>query len=488
MELPLSLLLGAGTLAAILWGRGRRPSNAAGAPQAAASEPSAPSGMPAATSGGAAATSSGGAGVAAAKSGRAPFEALKGRWVWPVPITRGRLPVISSGWGSPRGDRQHEGVDVMFRRIATDPFPVGSPNGSKLFVMPDETLVVAACDGYLWFAGKTARGWSVQVDHSDAIQQKVVSYYTHMERLFVELTSRGRGRIRVYAGQPLGIIGADPLDARHLKHLHFALWAGNASDAFDAAPFMRGWEMIRDPRESGPSNPPAATSGSAPPSGAASGAGSPLQSTQTIPVCRVGDTTTMGPGGIPVCTPAPLPGAPNAPPIPAALTLAPSPAFPQSRLLSPPAQLRQARAAAARSAALVCRNAGLVFRPVGASGEPYPTWVRELRGQSGVYFIRERSADGSEAELVYIGQSQAGRLYETLTRHFQSWRRGKGFWRGYGYGEGNDPGMTYARDRVEVAVRITSPSRALEEEARFIRAMRPRDNVLGLHDEADQPF
>ena len=476
MELPLSLLLGAGTLAAILWGRGRRPSNAAGAaPQGAA-----------ATSGGSAAMSSGGAGVAAAKSGRAPFELLKGRWVWPVPITRGRRPDISSGWGSPRGDRQHEGVDIMFRRIATDPFPVGSPNGSKLFVMPDETLVVAACDGYLWFSGKTPRGWTVEIDHSDAIPQKVVSYYTHMEKLFVELTSRGRGRIRVYAGQPLGIIGGDPLDARHLKHLHFALWAGNAGDAFDAAPFMRRWEMIRDPRESGPANPPAA-SGSPPPAGAASGAGSPLQSTQGVPVCRVGETTTVGPGGFPVCTPAPISAAPSASPIPAALTLTPSPAFPQSRLVSSPAQRRQARAAAARSAALTFRNARLVFRPVGSSGEPYPKWLRELRGQSGVYFIRERSADGSEAELVYIGQSQAGRLYETLTRHFQSWRRIKGFWRGYG--EGSDPGMTYARDRVEVAVRITPPSRAVEEEARFIRAMKPRDNVLGLHDDdADQPF
>jgi murein DD-endopeptidase MepM/ murein hydrolase activator NlpD len=485
MELPLSLLLGAGTLAAILWGRGRRPSNAAGASQSPAAEPSVPFGTPAATSGGAAATSSGGAGVVAAKSGRAPFELLKGRWVWPVPITRGRRPDISSGWGSPRGDRQHEGVDIMFRRLATDPFPVGSPNGSKLFVMPDETLVVAACDGYLWFAGKTARGWSVQVDHSDAIQQKVVSYYTHMEKLFVELTSRGRGRIRVYAGQPLGIIGGDPLDGRHLKHLHFALWAGNAGDAFDAAPFMRTWEMIRDPRESGPSNPPAATTGSIPPSGAAGGTGSALLRSQDVPVCRVGDTTTVGPGGFPVCTPAPSPAEPSASPIPAALTLAPSPAFPQSRLVSSPAQRRQARAAAARAAALTCRNAGLVFRPVGSSGEPYPKWLRGLRGQSGVYFIRERSADGNESELVYIGQSQAGRLYETLTRHFQTWRRAKGFWRGYSE---NDPGMTYARERVEVAVRITTPSRALEEEARFIRAMRPRDNVLGLHDDADVPF
>ncbi len=470
MELPLPLLLGAATLAAILWGRGRRPSNSA---EAATATPDPVLGVPAAMPSG---------GVA--KSGRAPFEILKGRWVWPVPITRSRRPEVSSGWGSPRGERLHEGVDIMFRRVASDLFPVGSPNGSKLYVMPDDILVVAACDGFLWSAGKTPRGWSVVIDHSDAIQQRVASYYTHMEKLFVELTSRGRGRIPVYAGQPLGVIGADPLDARHLKHLHFALWAGNSGDAFDAAPFMRGWEMIRDPREGGPSNPPAATSGGPPPSAPVGGTGSSPSSTQAMPVCRVGDTSTIGPGGIPVCTSAPLPGVPSASQIPAALTLAPSPAFPQSRLASPPAQLRQASTAAARSAAL--RNAGLVFRSVGSPGEPYPKWVRQLRGQSGVYFIRERSADGNEAELVYIGQSQAGRLYETLTRHFQAWRRVKGFWKGYG--GGSDPGMTYAREHVEVAVRITSPSRSLEEEARFIRSMRPRDNVLGLPDEADPPF
>lgn len=134
------------------------------------------------------------------------------------------------------------------------------------------------------------------------------------------------------------------------------------------------------------------------------------------------------------------------------------------------------------------RNAKLSFRPVGASGERYPAWVRQLRGKSGVYFIRERSSANDDPELLYIGQSQAGRLYETLTRHFQGWRRFKGFWRGQ-YAEGHDPGLTYPRERVEVAVRVTSPQRALEEEARFIRKLRPRDNVIGqLDDLSDVPF
>jgi hypothetical protein len=123
------------------------------------------------------------------------------------------------------------------------------------------------------------------------------------------------------------------------------------------------------------------------------------------------------------------------------------------------------------------RNAGLVYRPVGTRGEPYPEWLRKLKGSSGVYVIRERGRNG-EPVTVYVGESHSGRIYETLSRHFQSWRRWKGFWRDQ-FGEGHDPGLTYARDRVDVAVRITAPSKAIDEEARLIARLRPRDNLLG---------
>jgi hypothetical protein len=130
------------------------------------------------------------------------------------------------------------------------------------------------------------------------------------------------------------------------------------------------------------------------------------------------------------------------------------------------------------------RNAGFIYRPVGSRGEPYPDWVRELDGKSGVYVIRERQRDGS-TEIVYVGESHTGRLYDTLTRHLQTWRRWKRFWKGQ-YGEGHDPGLTYDRDRVEIAVRLTSPSQALDEEARLIRRLKPRDNLIGQLEEA--PF
>lgn len=131
------------------------------------------------------------------------------------------------------------------------------------------------------------------------------------------------------------------------------------------------------------------------------------------------------------------------------------------------------------------RNAELVFRPVGASREAYPEWVRALRGLSGAYVIRERLG-ARKPVVVYVGQSQAKRLYETLTRHFQRWERRKKFWGGQF--SANDPGTTYERAAVDVAVSITDAADALDEEARLIRRLSPRDNVLRRTDEEDPPF
>ena len=129
------------------------------------------------------------------------------------------------------------------------------------------------------------------------------------------------------------------------------------------------------------------------------------------------------------------------------------------------------------------RNASLVYRPVGERGEPYPDWLRRIKGSSGVYVIRDRAT----GETLYVGESHASRLYETLTRHLQQWRRWKSFWRGQ-FGEGHDPGLTYPRDSVEVAVRVTGGDDAIDEEARLIRRLRPRDNLLGQIDAEEAPF
>ena len=300
---------------------------------------------------------------------------LPGRWVWPVKSWNGRVPVISDGFGSPRpGGITHQGVDVMFRRQPTDSLVAGTPNGSKLFVMPDGVHALAAADGYVWSAMQTPRGWAVVIDHKPL---PYATFYTHLERLLVAQAAPSKNGQRVLAGTPIGIVGGDPIVPPRLKHLHFELWMGGPKDAVDPAPLMRKWPSV-------------------------------------------GEST------------------------------------------------------------LVARNGGFTYRPIGASGEAYPDWVRARKDQSGVYIIREQS------EVVYVGSS-VGRLYDTLTRHFQQWRRYKGFWKGQ-YGAGHDPGLTYKRDRVEVAVRITRPSEALDEEARLIQRLRPRDNLLGQPVEEEVPF
>lgn len=131
------------------------------------------------------------------------------------------------------------------------------------------------------------------------------------------------------------------------------------------------------------------------------------------------------------------------------------------------------------------RNGGTSsYRMLGERGDAYPEWVRALKGKAGVYIIR----DAETHECLYVGSS-AGRLYDTLTRHFQTWRRFKGFWRGQ-YAEGADPGLTYPRADVEVAVRLTSPGDALDEEMRTIARLRPRDNQIGQPESAadEVPF
>jgi hypothetical protein len=302
---------------------------------------------------------------------------LAGRWVWPVARWNGRSPVVSDGFETPRpGGIRHGGVDIMFRRLPTDTLRAGTPNGSKHHVMPDDHVAVAASDGVVWSAMNTKHGFAVVIDHGPV---KAATFYTHLENLFVAETANAKSGERVRAGQPLGVIGASPLDQEHLRHLHFELWLGGPRDRIDPSTLLKSWEVVDPPR------------------------------------------------------------------------------------------------------ALVARNGGFVYRPVGSPGGAYPEWVRDLKRKSGVYVIRE--IGGS---VVYVGSS-TGRLYDTLTRHFQTWRRFKGFWKGQ-YGEGHDPGLTYKRDSVEVATRITTPGDALDEEMRLIRRLKPRDNLLGQPVEEEVPF
>jgi murein DD-endopeptidase MepM/ murein hydrolase activator NlpD len=96
--------------------------------------------------------------------------------------------------------------------------------------------VLAAADGTIWSSGMTPHGLHVVIDHG----KPFATYYVHMSSLLVPSgIARGGGKIKVYAGQPLGVVGASPLDGQHLKHLHFEVWKdGGAESHTDPWPYI----------------------------------------------------------------------------------------------------------------------------------------------------------------------------------------------------------------------------------------------------------
>lgn len=126
----------------------------------------------------------------------------------------------------------------------------------------------------------------------------------------------------------------------------------------------------------------------------------------------------------------------------------------------------------------------LVFRPIPVSfldeifgGETdWPLYVKELRGKSGVYVIRDRE----NKRPLYVGESHTGRLKKTLLRHFQAW-------------SGKTAGPTYSRSAVEIAVLVTDKDRAVTTQNKLIDELEPRDNRLSpaspkKADDEEEPF
>ncbi len=112
----------------------------------------------------------------------------------------------------------------------------------------------------------------------------------------------------------------------------------------------------------------------------------------------------------------------------------------------------------------------LRWRSIGSDHTPWPAWLRALQGRCGVYAIKQ------SGRVVYVGSSKA-RLYDTITRHFQAWRRQKKFWRGMRGATSHDPGMTYERGRCEIAVMTCACGDHLGLEAVWIEKWKPRDNM-----------
>jgi len=111
----------------------------------------------------------------------------------------------------------------------------------------------------------------------------------------------------------------------------------------------------------------------------------------------------------------------------------------------------------------------MLWRDLG-SGPGWPSWIRALRGRSGAYAIRETDSWGRQ--VVYVGESHSGRLYGTITRHFQTWR-------------GSTAGLRYDRGRVQVAVCVSEASDAQALQLRLIRRLKPADNSYLLASDPD---
>jgi len=137
-----------------------------------------------------------------------------GGWWWPVPevIMSGAsyLPQVTNG-----PTAAHAGSDIMFRTKAGTYFaPVGTP-------------ITAARAGKVWSVSKTARGWGVVLDHG----RPFATFYQHL----ASVTALVKG-MPVAAGQPLGTMGYDPLDASRVRHLHFSVWFDGFGDAASVDP------------------------------------------------------------------------------------------------------------------------------------------------------------------------------------------------------------------------------------------------------------
>ncbi len=143
---------------------------------------------------------------------------LAAGWVWPVPSWNGLLPQISQAFADPR----HLGVDILYRVAGR-------------WTAPDDTPIIAANAGTVQRVTRSPRGWSVTIDHGP-----VLSFYQHMQETTVK-----RGQ-RVAAGERLGSMGADPLDAQHVRHLHFELWQRVGADVarLDPQPIMAPWSVL----------------------------------------------------------------------------------------------------------------------------------------------------------------------------------------------------------------------------------------------------
>jgi murein DD-endopeptidase MepM/ murein hydrolase activator NlpD len=172
-----------------------------------------------------------------------PTDAPRGQWsgwVNPLPVYDGREPVVTGN----EFDAEHSGRDMAYLNtegLSPNPPEVyGGINDDRYYVPSNAIPVVAPGAATIWYSKLTAQGWTVRLDHHDWAGLLLNTYLTHMSELFVPLHPAGGGGPYVYAGQPLGYVGAGPTNA---NHLHFEMWSFDSSprEALDPALYLPHW-------------------------------------------------------------------------------------------------------------------------------------------------------------------------------------------------------------------------------------------------------
>lgn len=167
----------------------------------------------------------------ALRSGPRPFPTNR---AWPLKVLPdGRRPTITSGHFLRNPDRKnHNGVDLFYRYVpGSDPNTKvgdGGRTSNDKWWIPDDTMAIAAVPGVVELAGNSRTGWRVWIDAGDGWH---VGYF-HLTRIEVKPGDR------VELGDPIGIVGDNPVDT-DARHLHFEIYYG------DLATYPRG---TRDPQ------------------------------------------------------------------------------------------------------------------------------------------------------------------------------------------------------------------------------------------------
>jgi murein DD-endopeptidase MepM/ murein hydrolase activator NlpD len=180
-------------------------------------------------------------------------------WMWPVFSSHGRFPVVSHEFEAgerykPDGSLNyavHLGLDIMFQRWASDPtgpatdVAIPKHGTNQGFITWPGTKVVCVGPGKVWEAGETKLGHHVLVDHGKVGGVGLLTYYQHLES-FARPWQRGDA---VFPGLALGVMGGDPSNEPHLRHLHFEVWLPDGKPdqgdwPVDPQPYLDAWAKL----------------------------------------------------------------------------------------------------------------------------------------------------------------------------------------------------------------------------------------------------